>query len=546
MGRFYRLILTIAVFAAIGLTLPPVEAKNIGADPPVRCNSSGCAAPGGPTDNCSSSVLGSSGTSVSLTEGTDRETYPVVALKSSTGAMLDLSLSYSSYNADTSRARLNTVLGIGWTHSYNLFLFSQVGNMFRADGDGRVTKYQLGPGGIYTAAPGYFETVVKNLDGSFTITDKNKTVTHYVQIAGTHFMQGTPVWRLVSVTDRNNNITTLTYSAGSLASVTDTYGRTIIFTYNSHNLIASVTNPLGRVTSFAYDSTGTQLATITDPAGKTTQYTYNLFSQITSKIDKDGRVFTYSYTNAEPTGFSDGSGAPYFSMSNPNNWATDQTQLAMNQLRQYLPSTTSKIDGRGNVWRYSYDLHGYVTSAVAPDGATWSYTYHPVTLMPSLQTDPDGNNTTYKYDGEGNLIQKTDALGFVTTYTYEPVFNQMTKMTDPNGRTTTYAVDPSNGNRLSETDPLGGVESWTYDSHGNVLIDTDKDGNTTTYSYNAFGNRIQTIDPLGNITMMSYDAVGNLDLANGREQPHHQLYLRRARPRDRRDRPSRQDDRHRL
>jgi RHS repeat-associated protein len=517
MGRFYRLILSIAVFAAIGLESAPADAKNIGAGNPKRCASCGCAcatcagAPKGPTGNCSSSEPCNASACFSRTEGDERETYPVASVKSSTGAMLSLSLSYDSYNADTSRARFNTVLGIGWTHSYNLFLFPQVGNMFRVDGDGRVTKYQLGPGGTYTAARGYFETIVKNLDGSFTITDKYKTVSRYVQIAGTHFMQGTPVWRLVSITDRNNNVTTLSYSAGNLTQVTDTYGRTLTFTYNSRNLVASTTDPLGRVTSFTYDSTGAQLATITDPAGKTTQYTYNLFSQITSKTDKDGRVFGYSYSNAEPTGFTDGTGAPYFSMSNPNNWATDATQLAMNQLRQYLPSTTSKTDGNGNVWKYSYDLHGYVTSMVAPDGATWTYTYDPATLMPASQTDANGNTTAYQYGTQGNLIQQTDAspFVFVTAYIYEPVFNQMTSMTDPNGRTRTYTYD-SRGNRLSVTDPLGGVESWTYDSHGNVLTDTDKDGHTTTYAYDAFGDRIQTTDPLGNVTKMTYDAVGNL------------------------------------
>jgi RHS repeat-associated protein len=507
MGRFNRFILTTAVFAAIGLATAPVAAKNIGADPPVRCNVSCTSCIGPPT--CSSSEPCRSGTCFSRTEGNERETYPVVSVRSSTGAMLDLTLTYDSYNADTSRARFNTVLGIGWTHSYNLFLFPQVGNMFRLDGDGRVTKYQFGPGGTYTAAPGYFETIVKNPDGSFTITDKYKTATRYVQIAGTHFMQGTPVWRLVSITDRNNNITTLTYSAGNLASVTDTYGRTISFSYNSHNLLASVTDPLSRATSFAYDSTGTQLMTITDPAGKTVQYTYNLFSQITSKSDKDGRHFTYSYTNAEPTGFTDGTGTPYFSMSNPTSWATDATQLAMNQVRQYVPSTTSETDGRGNVWKYNYDLRGYVTSVVAPDGATWTFTYDPLTLMLASQTDPDGNTTTYQYDAKGNLIGKTDALGFVTTYTYEPVFNQTTSMTDPNGRVTTYTYD-LRGNRLNVIDPLGGVENWTYDSHGNVLTDTDKDGHTTTYIYDAFGNRIQTTDPLGYVTMMTYDAVGNL------------------------------------
>src|SRR5207253_7107869 len=97
-----------------------------------------------------------------------------------------------------------------------------LGNIYRVDGNGRVTTYRLGPGGTYTAALGYFETIVKNPDGSLTITDKYQTATRYAQIAGTHFMQGTPLWRPVTITDRNNNVTSLTYGNGNLTGVTDT------------------------------------------------------------------------------------------------------------------------------------------------------------------------------------------------------------------------------------------------------------------------------------------------------------------------------------
>ena len=69
---------------------------------------------------------------------------------------------------------------MGWTHAYNTFLYSLRGHMFRVGGDGRVTKYQLGPGGTFTAAAGYFEKIVKNLDGSFTITKKDQTAFRFV------------------------------------------------------------------------------------------------------------------------------------------------------------------------------------------------------------------------------------------------------------------------------------------------------------------------------------------------------------------------------
>jgi len=174
-----------------------------------------------------------------------------------------------------------------------------------------------------------------------------------------------------------------------------------------------------------------------------------------------------------------------------------------------FPLPPAKATEGSKVWKYSYNAQGYVTGAVAPDGATTSYTYATLTLMPASQTDANGNTTAYQYDSMGNLIRQTDALGFVTIYTYEPVFNQVTSVTDPNGRTKTYTYD-ARGNRLQAADPLGGIETWAYDVHGNVMTYTDKNGNATGFTYDGFGNRVTTTDPMGNITTMGYDTVGNL------------------------------------
>jgi RHS repeat-associated protein len=402
-------------------------------------------------------------------------------------------------------------MGWGWTHSYNIFLFSQFGNMFRMDGVGRVTKYQYQSAGFFVSTAGYFETLTNNLNGTFTVKQKDGTSFLFASIPNTPFQVSGPVYRLTSITDRNNNVTTVSYdSHGNLIEITDTYGRSLTLSYNAQQHLTAITDPLGRTTSLSYDSTGRRLTQITDPLGKVTQYTYNTLSQITEKIDKDGRVFTYAYTQMEPTAVQDGAGNSLFSLSNPNNWATDPLQLAEYQLRVYLSSTTSKTDGRGNVWKLSYESHGYVTSAVAPDGATTGNTYDPTTLQVASQTDADGNTTTYQYDSMGNLIQRTDALGFVTSYTYEPVFNQMTSMTDANGRVTTYQIDPANGNRLMATDPLGNSEKWTYDSHGNVLTHTDKNGNTTTYAYDGNGNPATFTTSIGEVATTVYDREGNL------------------------------------
>jgi RHS repeat-associated protein len=478
------------------------QARYIGAEPPKPSTCAcGCFRP---------SVQERSDTtsSISRTEGNLAEQITIATVQSSTGPTLALSIVYNSYNADGSRATIDTVMGYGWTHSYNIFLFSQLGAMFRYDAEGRVTRYKLGPGGTFITANGYFETLTQS-GTTFTLTQKDQATYKFTSIPGTPFLVAGPVYRLTSIVDRNGNTTTLSYSAGNLASVTDTYGRALMFTYNAQNHLSTVKDPDGRATTFQYDATGHLLTKVTDPNVKSIQYTYNSIYQPTTKIDKAGRTFLYSYSSFLPVAVKDATNTGPASLLNPVSWSTDPTQLAMNQLRVYNPSTTTNTDGRGNTWTYTYDSNGYSTQAVAPDGATTTYTYDPATLQLASMKDANANTTSYQYDAMGNRIQVTDALSNVTKYKYEPAFNMVTSVTDPRSRVTTYSYD-AHGNRIKETDPLGQSRSWTYDAHGNVLTETDKDGNTTTYQYDAFGNRIQVTDAIGNVTKMAYDSVGNL------------------------------------
>ena len=484
--------------ALVSLLLAPsmAEAKYIGAQSPNKCPSCGKAP--------STLTASNGGDAISTSEGNLISIAPLVNVKGT----LPFDVIYNSYDADGSRAQIDTVMGYGWTHTYNVFLFDQLGSMFRYDASGRVTKYTLGSGGTFVATNGYFETLVRT-GTTFTLTQKDKTVYTFASIAGTTFLVGGPVFRLTSIVDRNGNTTTLTYTSGNLTSVTDTYGRSITLGYNSQRKLTSVTDPAGRVTTMQYDTTGHKLTTITDPVGQSIQYSYNVLYQLTSKTDKAGRVFTYSYASTLPVSVNDGGGGSMATLSNPGNWAVNATTLASTLMRAYVPATTSNLDGRGNVWRYQYDTSGYITQMVAPDGATTTYQYDPATLQISMMTDALGRTTAYQYDAQGNTVKMTDALGHITTYTYEPVFNQMTSMTDPRGRTTTYSYDP-HGNRILATDPLLQTQSWTYDSHGNVLSSSDKNGHTATYQYDTAGNRIRATDAVGDLTVMTYDAVGNM------------------------------------
>jgi len=446
---------------------------------------------------------------ISYTEGNLREEVPVTTVKSSSGPMLDLKFTYNSYDADNTRAQINVGMGPGWTHNYNETLFQQRGHMFQYDSSGRVTLYRFTGKNTYVTDSGYFESLYHNADGSFSITNKQQSYWHFSQVPGTPYFIGGPIWRLTDMGDRNGNVTSLTYSNGLLTQVTDPHGRSLYLGYTNNSKLTTIADPLGRVTRIQYDSLFRAPIMITDPAGRTIRYNYNSQFQMTRKTDRDGRIYFYTYKNQKPYSSMDGMGQTYFSVTNSANWSVNQNALSLYLRRQYVPSTTTSTDGRGNILRYQYDTNGYITQATYPDGAVTRYAYDGQTRQISIITNANGAITRYHYDGRGNRTNATDAIGNVTTYTYDPVFNQITSLTDPNGRVTTYQYD-SLGNRTNMTDALTNRTTYTYDPAGNLTSRTDPLGRTTTYAYDSYANRTNVTDPLGNTTSYAYDGVGNL------------------------------------
>src|ERR1700733_5637686 len=167
------------IFFAMGIifagTIGISNAMYIGGDAPDVCTK--CGFP--PTREPGGTVA------TSLTEGNQQENYPVVALQSGIGPTLQFSLTYNSYNADGSRAPIDSGVGLGWSHSYDIFLFQQRGSFFRMGADGRVTLYHLGSHGSYTTDTGYFETLNPQSDGSYIVTNKLQSWWRFASIPNT-------------------------------------------------------------------------------------------------------------------------------------------------------------------------------------------------------------------------------------------------------------------------------------------------------------------------------------------------------------------------
>ncbi|MGA1842502.1 MAG: RHS repeat-associated core domain-containing protein [bacterium] len=487
----------------------PAFAKPIGADAPCQdC----CQQTLPDIPSCSGPCTDVSGGSfISYSHGTMGDSYPVISAQGESKAGLDLALYYASYIADGEKASLNTVMGFGWSHSYNIFLFQQGRDIFKISPGGLVTQYKrTGRTGPLKATRGHQQTIIENSDGSIEIRNNDGLTYLFEKITGNPLrILGNAPWLLSSITDRNGNTTELIYQNGLLRNVKDEYGRQIGFEYDVRNRIIKITDPGNRITEMAYDSYD-NLSNIKDPFGQTTAYTYNERHQIVGKTDKNGNQWQYEYdATGHPIGIRDGNGNRLFSLNNSSGWETGTYDLFRTKQRTYIPSITTRTDGRGNQWQYHYNEDGFITKIIAPDGTATIYTYDPVTLNIETETDCKGNTTSYKYDSKGNRTKAIDTLGNETAYTNDPTYSLVTSITDPDGDVTTYEYDAS-GNLIKETNPLGNVTIYIYDSHGNILCKTDCNGNTICYGYDIYGNRIKEIDPLGCEIHYTYDVIGNM------------------------------------
>jgi len=412
------------------------------------------------------------GSSANVANGNLTHSQALFSSKGSTS--LDVTLYYNSLDPH------NGSLGSSWSYTYDVSLKEN------SDGSVLITepnwKYQyfILSDGSYAGQPGNYSTLVKNADGSFTLTAKDGQVSAFSN-------NGT----LTSITDRNGNTQTFTYSGANLSTVTDSSSRTVGFAYDGANHLTAITDPAGNSYSL---SVGTTLNSVTQPDGGTWQYSYDANAYMLTKTDPLGSTTTYTYdnqhrvvTSADPEG--------------------KTRSIAYPQTTDTVKSTTF-TEKDGGTWGYSYDTQaGTLMSKTDPQGGVTSYAYDANGNRTST-TNPDATTTSATYDNRGNMLTSTDALGLTTSYAYNN-FGQVMSITDPQGGTTAYAYD-AKGNMISLTDPAGATTSYAYDAKGNVTKVTDPAGQATSFAYDAQGNLATVTDASGATTSYAYDAAGNV------------------------------------
>jgi RHS repeat-associated protein len=456
---------------------------------------------------------------------------------------LDITRTYRSLDKN------QRAFGVGMTHAYDVFLFSQA-QWQEVDlilpGGTRVHYARTSPGTGFTDAvfessdPGQWQHSIlarnnPRLGWDLTFRDGRKWF----------FRQFQP---LSEIADRNGNLTRIVREAdngatGKVLRIVSPNGRRVDFTYNAAGFVSTLTDNLGRSFVYHYDDAG-HLTEVVDPMGGTRRYTwdpanhritaihdpdgnayvqneYDTVGRIKKQTLSDGSVFLYDYTTQNGavtrTDVTDRRGSVRRVQFDPTGYVVRNTYPLGHpeqQVTTYEVSNgniTASVDPLSRRTEYRYDAAGNTTRVTRLAGTghavSTSITYDPVFNLPLTITDANGNATTLSFDPRGNLIRVSNALGLATTFSYDGQGRRLTS-TDPLGRVTILTYD--GGDVSSVTYPLGRQLKYITDTAGRVMALIDALGNRSLYDWDDMNRMVGVTDPLGGLASFAFSASGNL------------------------------------
>jgi YD repeat-containing protein len=185
------------------------------------------------------------------------------------------------------------MFGLNWQSTYEDRLVFQTSDGFLTEESGAEDETAFGFNGFsnvmsysVVAPANKMATITTSMDSNFN--PLNWTL---VSMDGEKRIYN-PAGALLSITDRNGNITQLTYDASNrLVTVTDPASRHLNFTYQSasSNLVSTVSSDVGISLSYTYDSNG-RLIKVTKPDNTNISFTYDGQNRITAVLDNDGKT----------------------------------------------------------------------------------------------------------------------------------------------------------------------------------------------------------------------------------------------------------------
>jgi RHS repeat-associated protein len=399
----------------------------------------------------------------------------------------------------------NGPLGIGWSHTYDIFLkVNSDGSIILQDGIASKSLYSTS-GSSYVSPPGDFSTLVKNGDNTYIITYRDGYKKNF-RTDG----------KIASIVDRFNNTISFGYTGADLTGITDQAQRITTIGYDliaTPHRISTITDPNGKVYDFTYQ--GSTLYRVTNPAADPAvsqdrgywEYHYYPNNYLKSKMDPNGNTSQYTY------------------------YADHRMQTATDpELRNrtiVYPTTTGNLrtstltEKDGGQWLYTYDVQtGVIKSKTDPNGKVTKYTYYPNGFLKSNTEPRDGAiqlTTFYTYDSYGNVLTQTDPVDLSV---YSPPYKDPETIADPATLANLsppvkpairYSYDTNNYDRITSISNervspfLTTAFVYTTENGGEVVTATATPGNYVTVTKkNPNGTVKQIIDANQKSTAFTY------------------------------------------
>lgn len=378
-----------------------------------------------------------------------------------------------------------------------------------------------------------------------------------------------------STADGQVYITRYTYDGSSkrVASLWQSDGGSLSFSYDSAGRVASVTDALGAITRYTYEAT---CSTVTDALGNVTRYNYDASLRLASIESPAANSVTAGVTATQRFQYNDNGdlilataadGAvtqyEYDGMGNQTvrRDALAEVRMEYNARNQLLSETRTPvgnsgpalitryvydasglhlrflISAQGRVTQYRYNSLGQRGSSIVYSGNTWSGTLVPDESAMSAWADALADKsqavrTDYRYDFRGQLAASTvysrlDSLGngvadgaAATLYGYDAAGRLLYTQVPGTGALTRQIYDGL-GRVLARTNALGQITSYAYVEGADAtipgsvwrIVQTAANGSMSSSIFDRAGRLIASSATnsagLG-ITHYSYDANGRL------------------------------------
>ena len=334
---------------------------------------------------------------------------------------------------------------------------------------------------------------------------------------------------------------------GAMVSATGPNGLSDTYTYDpTTHLLTKVSDPFGHSLAFTYDSQG-RITSMTDPNGDVYTYTYDANDNLSSVTYPDGTKKTYLYDETDYNGVNlDPGGLPHLLTGiidqNGNRYVTIAYNAAGQAIETTHPQTTNSVGQQQTTFSYDSSTQTTVTNAAGiKDVLTFQqdsyglrnlisrYRYNSNgtrvgTLIQTVDSnnnvtcrqDEDGHVTLYSYDSTNQMVAKTEgdtgacsnpqttsATRTISYHYLSPTLDLLTEIDRPSVDSgQTFSTVISYGDSTHPMLPTAITENG-FTPSGTAVT------RTIGISYTPSGQIATLTDPLGHVTTFAYNSCAS-------------------------------------